>query len=313
MVSEYKFSCPRCQQSLKAPQVIMGRVIDCPTCKGRIQLPSPKASNAQKSLPPPLPTRPSSAEATFPAVSNFAELQRVSNYRLVRKTLKPAGIGSIVFGLIAIAMGFGGMEENPANAILGLIGLFLLVEGIWIVSAPTPIGMIVDGIALLILGSWNIFTTITNSAAGGGNVLHFFAILGVWQIIWGFQSFGRYRRFSAMPMVKPSDETLRQIDDLVNAITKAKAKEQPDLVEFQTTTFTAQTWKGRLSNDSAVFVEGSGQDIVFARRGDVEFVKQGKALIGKTLKATFKLRDRQLTGTIAPEFIDRFEAWKAGN
>jgi len=140
------------------------------------------------------------------------------------------------------------MEENPINAVLGLIGLFLLVEGIWIVSAPTSTGMIVDGIALLILGAWNIFITIANSAAGSGGGPHFFAILGVWQIIWGFQSFGRYKRFSVMPMKKPSEEILRQIDGLVKTITKAKVKEQPDLVEFQTKTFTArQAWKGKLS------------------------------------------------------------------
>jgi len=312
-MSDFKFACPHCQQSLEAPQELMGQVIDCPTCKGRIQLPPASGGSTQQAVtPPPIPSRRSAAPilANLDA-ANQAELQSVSNYRLVRKTLKTAGVGSIVFGLIGMGIGFVGMEENPVNAVLGLIGIFLLVEGIWVVSAPTPTGMIVDGIALLMLGVWNIFTTIANSASNGSDGPHFFAILGVWQIIWGFQSFGRYKRFSAMPMAKPSDATLKRIDELVKAITKAKATEQSDIVEFQTKTFTAQqVWKGRLSDDAAVFVEGSGQDIVFASRPEVEFVKQGKVLIGKTLKAKFKLRDREFAGTIAPESMDRFEAWK---
>jgi hypothetical protein len=245
------------------------------------------------------------------AAAQFDELQRVSNYRLVRKTLRPAGIGSIVFGLIAIATGFGGTEANPINAVLGLIGLFLLLEGIWIVSAPKPGGMIVDGIALLILGLWNIIVTISNSASGGGGGSHFFAILGVWQIIWGCQSFGRYSRFSKLPMSKPSEATLKMINEIVKAITKAKSKDTPDLLEFLTKAFISQQlWKGRLSQDSAVFVQGSGQDVVFSKKNQVQFDKQSKALIGKKIKAAFRLGERSMNGTISPEYFERYEAWK---
>ena len=184
---------------------------------------------------------------------NLDDLQKISNYRLILKTLKPAGIGSMVFGAIAMAMGFGGMEENLLNAILGLLGLFLLVEGIWIYFAPTLKGLILDGIALLIIGFWNILITIADLAFGGGGGYVFFAILGLWQVIWGLQSFGRYKRLSAMPMIKPSDASLKQIDDLVKSITQAKVRLQPDIIEFKTTTFTAQqSWKGKLLQDSAV-------------------------------------------------------------
>jgi membrane-bound ClpP family serine protease len=127
------------------------------------------------------------------------KLQAVSNYNLLCKALRPAGVGSIIFGLIAMAMGFAAMDENPINALLGIIGIFLLVEGIWILAVPSPVGMIVDGIALLIVGLWNISVTL-GSAAGG---ISFFALLGVWQIVAGCKSFGRYSHFSKLPMSKP--------------------------------------------------------------------------------------------------------------
>ncbi|MDX9980284.1 MAG: hypothetical protein RBU25_09700 [Lentisphaeria bacterium] len=239
------------------------------------------------------------------ADDSFAELQKVSNYRLVRKTLRGAGIGSIIFGLIAMFIGFGGMAENPINALLGVIGLFLLVEGIWLVVAPTPAGMIVDGIALIILGVWNIFITLANAAGGEGG--GGFAVMGVFQIIWGCQGFGRYARFSSMPVEKPSPETVKMIDDIVKEILKMKGKTDQDLVEFQ---MEGKAWKGRLSEDMAVFVEVLTQDVAFARKDAVRILPQGKALIGKTIKATIKFRDKAQNGTISPENFARYEAWK---
>ncbi len=240
------------------------------------------------------------------------DLQRVSNYRLIRKILRPSGIGSIVFGLIAIAMGFRGMGDNPINVILGLIGIFLLVEGVWIVTSPTPFGMIVYGVALIIVGLWNIIITITNSVSDGGH--SFFAILGGWQIIWGCQSFGRYKRFSKLPINKPSDETVKIIDDIVNELTKAKTKDAQDVIEFQTKNqIKNQIWKGRLAQDSAIFVQAAGQDVVFAKKSQVRIDKQGKVLIGKTIKAAFTLGDRNLNGTIDPDTFERYESWKNEN
>jgi hypothetical protein len=40
-MSDFKFNCPHCQQSLEAPQDMLGTVIDCPSCNKRIQLPKP--------------------------------------------------------------------------------------------------------------------------------------------------------------------------------------------------------------------------------------------------------------------------------
>ena len=164
-------------------------------------------------------------------VSPFDELQRASNFRIIKKSLRTGGIGSILFGVIAMAVGFGSMNDNPVNAILGFIGVLLFIEGIWLVSDPKPVGMIVDGIALMILGIWNIIITLANTASGGGSGI--FAVLGVWQIIWGIQSFGRYSHFSKLPMHKPTDSLNKQMNTLINEISKSKTKDRTDLIEFR--------------------------------------------------------------------------------
>jgi hypothetical protein len=129
--------------------------------------------------------------------AQLEEQQKVANYKLLCKTLRPAGIGSIVFGIVGIGMGFATMEDNPLNAGLAIIGFFLLVEGVWIAAAPSPPGLIVDGIALIILGLWNIGITL-----GGNGGAGMFLFLGIWQIVLGGKSFARYGRFSKLPMSK---------------------------------------------------------------------------------------------------------------
>ena len=101
-------------------------------------------------------------------MQDIEELQKVANYRLVRKSFKGAAIGSIIFGLIAIGMGFGFAGENPINIVLGVIGILLVVEGAWLIRTSNPKGLIVDGIAICILGTWNIVVTFASAAAGAG-------------------------------------------------------------------------------------------------------------------------------------------------
>jgi hypothetical protein len=62
-MSEFKFNCPHCNQSLEAPEEMLGDTIECPACKGFIQLPAyaPKPTPQMKktplrvSTPPPTP------------------------------------------------------------------------------------------------------------------------------------------------------------------------------------------------------------------------------------------------------------------
>jgi hypothetical protein len=241
--------------------------------------------------------------------SMFSELQKASNFRTVKRSLRSGGIGSIVFGVIAMVVGFGGMDDNPVNAILGIIGVLLFVEGIWLVSDPKPAGMIVDGIALMILGIWNIIITVANSASGGGT--SFFALLGVWQIIWGVQSFGRFNHFSKLPMQKPSDSLSKQIDTLINEISKSKTKDRTDLIEFQAKGISAQgLWKGKLEQNSAVFVQGAGQDLIFSEKNRVIIDTKGQPQTGKTVKAYFQIGDRTMNGTLSAENYERYQTWK---
>ena len=247
-------------------------------------------------------------------VQDIEELQKVADYRSVRKGFKGAAIGSIIFGLLAMGAGFGSAEEGSLNVILGFIGIFLLAEGIWLIRTPNPKGLIVDGITFCIVGIWNIVVTFA-SAAITGAANNLFALVGVFQIIWGIQSYRRYSRFAGTPTQKPSEQSLKQVEDIVNPVTKAKFSESEDIIEFQMTRggFSWKSWRGKLSGDVGIFVAKAGDDTLFARRDEVDFISKGKvpiSLPGKTLKVSIQIGKRTFNGIISPESMARYESWK---
>lgn len=53
-MSDYKFNCPHCKQSLEAPEDMLGQTIECPSCQGSIELPAPPPK--PKAPPKPQPS-----------------------------------------------------------------------------------------------------------------------------------------------------------------------------------------------------------------------------------------------------------------
>jgi hypothetical protein len=163
-----------------------------------------------------------------PSDAVFDELKRVANYRQICKTLRASGTGSIVFGVIAIAVGVATIRINPNNTILLVIGILLTVEGLWLVISPTPIGIIIDGVSLMLVGSWNVFISIMNMAIRAGTGA--WPVVGIFQFIWGLQSFGRYSRFSQMPREIPGASTIKRIDQIAKDILRTKPAQEPQVI-----------------------------------------------------------------------------------
>jgi len=54
---DLKFNCPHCKQLLEAPQEMLGKQVNCPSCNGAIALPKPTPA-PQPPAPPPRPSPP---------------------------------------------------------------------------------------------------------------------------------------------------------------------------------------------------------------------------------------------------------------
>lgn len=235
--------------------------------------------------------------------------QRVATYRSARRSLRLCGIGSIIWGLINIVVGASSMEANLVNGILALIGLFQVGGGVWLSVSPIAVGMIIDGFMLLIVGIWNI--CITCMAPQSADV---FAILGVFQIGWGFQSFWKYRTVAALLKSQPSVEAMQRFDQIIAGMKSATMTNDPSLIEFENISVNKsfnrhQNWKARLDADKAFFL-GEGETIGFISGPKQRVTIYGKLAKGKMLKATLSIGDRTFSIRIAPEALQRYEEWK---
>ncbi len=57
-MSEFTFNCPHCDQSLEATEDLLGQTLECPACKGSIQLPAPEPQPEPQPQAEPKPRQP---------------------------------------------------------------------------------------------------------------------------------------------------------------------------------------------------------------------------------------------------------------
>lgn len=71
-MTDFKFNCPHCNQSLEAPQDMLGETIECPSCNGSIQLPEPKPQPQIKKPQKRIVTHPRPSRPQSPASPSTA-------------------------------------------------------------------------------------------------------------------------------------------------------------------------------------------------------------------------------------------------
>ena len=234
-----------------------------------------------------------------------SKLQKVADYRTVRKSLKRSGVWSVLFGALAIAGGMG----TPVDWVLMVLGVVLLGTGVWNIAAPRPTGIILDGVTLLLVGAYNLLGTLL-AAMDGTHVSAHWGLTGMLQLYWGGQRIQSFRRFANAFLERPSDAEMQQIEETVGTIRKARAKESTDIIEFTVDGIHRHVWKARLSGEDAVFVEATGSDILVGTRETVEITTRGKVLVGSALKAEAAVGPARLKGTISPDSYRLYEQWK---
>jgi hypothetical protein len=236
-------------------------------------------------------------------------LQEVADYRTVRKTLRGGGIGSAVFGGLGVGLGL----VSPTDPILVAVGAVLLGTGLWNIFAPRPQGIILDGLTLVMVGVYNVAGVFLNiaqgeSGAGGG----IWVKLGVFQIIWGIQSFWRYAQFRNAFTTSVSGTELLELDTMATALWKSRAKDTDTIVEFDVSGLRAARWKVRLDPDMVLLATEGGAEVRVSSRDAIEIEDRGKVMLGKSRKATIRIGAKTLKGTIKPESLQRFQQWKGG-
>ncbi|MEW6365855.1 MAG: hypothetical protein AB1714_14595 [Acidobacteriota bacterium] len=246
---------------------------------------------------------------TLPASGEAGNLQAIFDFQTLRSHLRAAGIGSILFGVIAVLLGGSSLGEVPINAILLVLGFLLIGEGIWVLVAPSPAGMIFDGIVLILVGLWNLVVTAYSAQAPGSGPAGF-AVLGVMQVVWGFQSMLRYRRYAHLGGQRLSAEDLAQGQTQIEAIWRADLSGTPDIIEFKTRGFLSQlVWRGKLLTGSLATLR-SGKPFMVVPKGEAELTIPEAQLHQDPMKGKLRLEKLTLGVALSRDAYARFQQWK---
>lgn len=264
------------------------------------QIEALKAQELAKSIPPP-----NIDLITLQAAADYL------SYNLALKRMRRGAVGSIIFGIIALVMGLVGMQLNFLNGILVLIGLVLLVEGIWVVSVPKRFGILLEGITLILVALWNMVILGSWSVGNIGNFnwgLKGLLILAILQLVWGIESIKRYIVFLRFTPKIPTPKNATLINEMTNFVIAANPRQDKDILDFtQRCIPIDREWKGRLMNGVGLFVLGDGEDVLVARKDNVKFENEHKLTIRNA--AIFRIGKRIMHGFISPESFQKYQEW----
>jgi hypothetical protein len=250
------------------------------------------------------------------SVNNIVEMQKAADYYSMKNSVKGKATPNIIWGVLNIIWGLiATVAMSPINAILVLIGFFLLCIGVWSRVKQTPTHLLFAGIALIILAAWNIVISIMNigiTIASGGSYFGPIGIIwAVWQLALGIDAFNKYRRYAVISPQNPGEEMLRKIDQITKPVINANTKTATDIIQFNKPgMWSASIWKGKLFTvgTCSIITSQNRNDIFFVQPEDVQISQTGK--FRKLLKATFNFRGFKFNGTIDPTYFERYEAWK---
>ncbi len=218
------------------------------------------------------------------------------------KKIKGGAIGSLIFGVMALFMGFGDFSETDVivkffSLLLMLLGLFLVIEGLIALIKPSPEAYILEGVAFILVGLWNLFIGVLSLIVG--QVQAFFIILGIWQVVLGIRTFKEAKQFQNAINELPDKTLLKSIDDLVKELLSAKPKQSEEYVEFNASTFTKNLqWKGKIAGDTLVLYSMPDENLRFLKQDEIELENKGKVVLGSAIKIDAKIKE-------LPEFQDK--------
>jgi len=239
------------------------------------------------------------------------ELQNAGDYLTIRG-IRGGAIGSIFFGILAIFMGYNSIDIDPINIVLLFLGIFLIVEGFYVIASPSLGGFILEGTALCSIGFWNIIISIMNLYSSGGySGISIFFLLGCLQIYLGVKSLLRFIKYNKRDIHKPTDDLLKEVKKLVNSTIKANPKVEPDVLIFNVSAvFTPEIWRSKLMGDIGLFVTQDKSTVIFANKNDVSFVDNGKNRSLKQLPVSISIGRHNFKGVMPAESYARYESWK---
>jgi hypothetical protein len=230
-------------------------------------------------------------------------LQKAADQAMVRSTLKGSGIFATIFGVLAL---FGAIQ-TPLDPLLLAVGIMLTLVGLWNLTNPSPVGLLFMAITLAAVGLYNVATVFIDAAAGE-KPMSIWAVLGVWQVIWGIQGFNRWKRLRHTFETAVDDAARKQARAMIDELRKTNPKKSADVIEYMTGGLSPRAYRARLQADFAFVLAGADDQAYVLTRDEFAIDADGEAK--KMRKVKIRMGAENVSGSIPAESFDRFQNWK---
>jgi hypothetical protein len=244
------------------------------------------------------------------------QLNVAGAFCLFDNKLRSSGKGSIIWGALNLLIGGVLVARNEDLGFVSVVlGLALIIAGIYERRVRDPKVIIVSAVTLAVLAIWN-FTLIGLAAMGrvelalGGRTLF-------WAIAQTFGAYATWKTYSTYKMLleKADPLTLQQVREYIEELNRAKA-EHLDLIQFEVNAgFTEGTKRYRLKPMENLYLVARYksqlgslklEDVSFAPRSDVTVIVEGEKWMSKKMKATAQLGSQKLDKvSITPDMVSR--------
>ncbi len=234
-------------------------------------------------------------------------LRRALAFHGLSRQLRSSGVGSLLFGAVAILLGATTMGQSPVNGALVLLGLVLIGEGIWIMTSPSTSAIIVDGLVVMVIGIWNIGISAVNiERAAGTSMSGRFLLFGIFQIVWGVGRMVQSRRYADLRGFRLDSVERKRLEDEI-ASTLQSGPDRGDIVAFESKAIRSGQARLRLLRDhAALFSRGKVDEVIPRSEVGCEPPPQSA---GDPLQATLRLGKRRLGVKISREAYERLGRW----
>jgi hypothetical protein len=236
---------------------------------------------------------------------DIATLQKTADYLLVYRRLRTLGRTSILLGIFNLLISFASFQQPFLSAVLGVIGLCLVVEGAWLLAFPSPQGVLLEGMVLLVVGGGEL-SIVLYDYFFLGNLHLMIGFLGMMHLVGSVRWFRSYSRFHDVMHDPPPAEDLKGMDRLFQVLQRS-GERNPGVVQF---TAPPRIWKGLLSRDLVLFVDNLRQQAIVARKDDLDWTVDGTSLLGVKYKATLRVRGYQFQAMLARPSYLKLDDWK---
>jgi len=244
----------------------------------------------------------------LPPQTHFERLQVSAVYLSMQRGLKRAAWGSLGWGAFTLALGSFVRSRAIFDYIWLAIGMFLVLEGVWIMrsAAADPRLLLAEAAALTVLGLLNtvgLYLEIRSGIRPVGGLQVIFA--GILQLL---SAYTTYRSYPALKQICQylDRACLYELETMIGDMWKRKSEAVPELADFKCEN---KRCKVKFFQDLAILLLQGGSQVVLVQKTETKIVKARNVLLSKSMKVELQLEDSSFKTEMNHSSLDKWLAW----